>query len=115
VDRIIYQAGGKPGMMWCGFAQVYIWKVKCGYKQVGNGIASSWFPKNRLVKPSNAMPGDHAGVSYNKKTVQHVTMVHSLPPGGKLILTLEGNYGNGFKLVTRPKKDIFQFARWWHN
>lgn len=98
--------------MWCGFAQVYICKVRCGAKQVGNGQAASWFPKSRLVKPSEAKPGDHAGVSYNKKNVQHATLVYSFPPGGKYIITLEGNYGNGFRMVTRPKKDIFQYARW---
>lgn len=115
VDMIIRKGGGRPPDMWCGYAQVYIWKVRCGFRQVGNGIAASWFPKNRLVKADKAQPGDHAGISYNKRTVQHVTMVHQFPPGRKMVITLEGNYGDGFRMVTRPIKDVFQYARWWAN
>lgn len=76
-------------------------------------MASSWFPRNRLISRNEAGPGDHAGISYSNKGVQHVTMVKMFGPGRKFVITLEGNYGNAFKIVTRPAGQIYAWARWW--
>jgi len=76
-------------------------------------MAASWFPARKRVSKNEALPGDHAGISYNNKGVQHVTLAKSFGPGKTFVVTLEGNYGNGFKMVTRPVNKIFAFARWW--
>ena len=113
VDVIIRKSGGIPPAMWCGYSQIYIFKVMCHIKDVANGWAASWFPKSRIVSLKEAQPGDHAGVSYSNKGIQHVTMVEGFGPGKTFVVTLEGNYQDGFCRVTRPANKIKAFARWW--
>jgi hypothetical protein len=99
--------------MWCGHSQKYIFEIACGIKVAAGGVAASWFPPRKKVDRKDAAPGDHAGISYNNRGVQHVTMVKSIGPGRNFVVTLEGNYGNAFKVVTRPMNKIYSFARWW--
>jgi hypothetical protein len=118
VDRIVLAAGGKPGQAWCGWAQRYI-HLKCACT-AGGGMAASWFIRPHLLK-TGWMAGDVFSV-WNKymNRIGHIGMVEQVLPGGKFIVTIEGNTngfgsreGSGVCRLTRPVKQVFNYARWW--
>jgi hypothetical protein len=118
VDRIVLAAGGKPGQPWCGWTQRYV-HLKCACS-AGGGMALSWFVPNRLIK-TGLVPGDVFSV-WNKymKRIGHVGLVEQVLPSGSFIVTIEGNTngmgsreGSGVCRLTRPIKQVYNFARWW--
>ena len=118
IDHIVKKAGGKPGQPWCGWTARFV-HLKCECK-AGGGMAMSWFVPSRLV--SSIVPGDVFSV-WNKylNRIGHIGMVEQVLPGGKFIVTIEGNTngfgsreGSGVCRLTRPVKQVFNYARWWH-
>lgn len=80
----------------------------------------SWFVPSRLIK-SGWVPGDVFSI-WNKcrKRIGHIGMVEQVLPSGNFIVTIEGNTngagsreGSGVFRLTRPRKQIYSFARWW--
>jgi hypothetical protein len=83
-------------------------------------MAAAWFTKVRLVKREDVRPGDVFSV-WNKyiKRIGHVGIVEQVLPSGKFVVTIEGNTngsgsrdGGGVCRLTRPIKQIYNFARW---
>jgi hypothetical protein len=83
-------------------------------------MAASWFVKPRLVN-RGWVAGDVFSV-WNKymKRIGHVGMVEQVLPSGSFIVTIEGNTnavgsreGSGVCRLTRPIKQVYNFARWW--
>jgi hypothetical protein len=118
VDKIIISSGGKVGQPWCGYTQKYI-HTKCKCQSAG-GMASSWFPKNRLVKIGQ-IAGDVFSIydPYTKR-IGHIGMIEQVLSSGNYYITIEGNTGgsgsrdgSGVHRLTRPKKTVYSIARWW--
>lgn len=119
VDKIIIAGGGKPGQAWCGWFARFCHMVGCKIKPVGGGMAMSWFVKDNIVKDPDVRPGDVFSV-WNKymKRIGHVGMVEMVKDDK--VITIEGNTngfgqreGSGVCRLTRSKKSIYSFARWW--
>jgi hypothetical protein len=121
VDRIVRYAAGTDrwlGTAWCGWFATYCHK-QCKQPAAG-GMAAAWFTKVRLVKREDVRPGDVFSV-WNKyiKRIGHVGIVEQVLPSGKFVVTIEGNTngsgsrdGGGVCRLTRPIKQIYNFARW---
>jgi hypothetical protein len=118
VDKIVLAAGGRPGQPWCGWTQRFIHlKCKC---QAGGGMAMSWFISSRLVR-SGWTTGDVFSVwNPYMKRIGHVGLVEQVLPGGKFIVTIEGNTGasgsrdgSGVWRLTRSTKQVYNYGRWW--
>lgn len=118
VDRLVIRAGGKPGQAWCGWTARAV-HLDC-HCPAGGGMAASWFIGSRLI--TSYQPADVFSV-WNKymKRIGHIGIVEQVLPGGKFIVTIEGNTngfgsreGSGVCRLTRPVKQVFNFARWWH-
>jgi len=118
VDKIVLAAGGRPGQPWCGWTARYL-HLKCGCP-AGGGMAMSWFVSNRLIH-TQFVPGDVFSI-WNRyiKRIGHVGLVEQVLPSGSFIVTIEGNTnavgsreGSGVCRLTRPIKQIHNFARWW--
>lgn len=117
VDRIVLAAGGIRGQPWCGWTQRFL-HLRCRCR-AGGGMAASWFIKPRLV--ANFAPGDVFSV-WNRymARIGHVGLVEQVLPSGHFIVTIEGNTnatgsreGSGVCRLTRPRKQMYNFARWW--
>jgi hypothetical protein len=123
VDRIVVIASGTTkwlGTAWCGWFTTYCHK-QCKQKSAG-GLAASWFVKNNLVQSGGIQPGDVFSV-WNRymNRIGHVGIIEQVLPSGNFIVTIEGNTngsgsrdGGGVCRLTRPVKQAFNFARWWH-
>jgi hypothetical protein len=118
VDKLILRAGGKPGQAWCGWTARAV-HMDCGCP-AGGGMAMSWFVPSRLVY--KIVPGDVFSV-WNKylNRIGHIGIVEQVLPGEKFIVTIEGNTngfgsreGSGVCRLTRPVKQVYNYARWWH-
>lgn len=121
VDKIVSYAAGTTrwlGTAWCGWFATFCHK-KC-QQASGGGMASAWFIKGRLIKKEAVRPGDVFSV-WNQyiKRIGHVGIVEQMVPSGKFVVTIEGNTngrgsrdGGGVCRLTRPIKQIYNFARW---
>jgi hypothetical protein len=83
-------------------------------------MAMSWFVSARLIH-TQFLPGDVFSI-WNRyiKRIGHVGLVEQVLPSGSFIVTIEGNTnavgsreGSGVCRLTRPVKQIYNFARWW--
>ena len=117
VDKLVLRAGGIPGQPWCAWTARAV-HLDCGCP-AGGGMAMSWFIPSRLI--STVVPGDVFSV-WNKymNRIGHIGMVEQVLPGGKFIVTIEGNTngfgsreGSGVCRLTRPVKQVYNYARWW--
>jgi hypothetical protein len=86
-------------------------------------MASAWFVKSRIVKTADVEPGDVFSVWNNYiDRIGHVGIVEQVLPSGNFVVTIEGNTngrgsrdGGGVCRLTRPRKQIYSFARWGPN
>jgi hypothetical protein len=123
VDKIITEAGGKPGQAWCSYTMIYIWK-QCGVPHKGtNGMAMSWAkPERRVPERSSVRPADVFTI-YNKalKRIGHVGMVYKVFPEETFFQSFEGNVnfrgdresvGSGAKCLMREYANVNGVYRW---
>jgi hypothetical protein len=123
VDRIITEAGGKPGQAWCSYMMIYLWR-QCGIPHKGtNGMAMSWAKKERAVKARQQVKATDVFTVYNKalKRIGHVGMVYKVFPEEPFFQSFEGNVnfrgdresvGSGAKCLMREYKNVNGIFRW---
>lgn len=120
VDKIIIRAGGKPGQPWCAWFARYI-HLLCGISRTGQGMAASWFTRERLISPTDVVRGDVASV-WNRYLgrIGHILFIRTWDRNSQFLTSVEGNTnsrgsreGSGVRSLQRAKKDCFNYARWW--
>lgn len=123
VDKIIKEAGGKPGQAWCSFMMIYLWK-QCNVPHRGtNGMAMSWAKKERLVPARKAVRATDIFTVYNRALgrIGHVGMVYRVFPEETFFTSFEGNVnmrgdresvGSGAKCLMREYKVVNGIYRW---
>lgn len=91
LDEMVREAGGKPGLPWCSFMMIYIYR-QCRVPIKGvDGRALSWAKKERAVKGEIRIAD--LFTIYNKALgrIGHVGMVYSVYPEERFFLSFEGN------------------------
>jgi hypothetical protein len=123
VDKIIIEAGGKPGQAWCSYTMIYLWK-RCGVPHKGtNGMAMSWAKNERRVPQRSSVRPTDVFTVYNKalKRIGHVGMVYKVFPEEPFFQSFEGNVnfrgdresrGSGAKCLMREYSVANGFFRW---
>lgn len=123
MDKIIKEAGGKPGQAWCSFMMIYLWK-QCNVPHRGtNGMAMSWAKKERLVPARKAVRATDIFTVYNRALgrIGHVGMVYRVFPEETFFTSFEGNVnmrgdresvGSGAKCLMREYRVVNGVYRW---